>query len=72
MRELARSADNFTVDKLHTRIAVEHAPSGLRALIQSLNAMFSGLERSFQPLRYRQRLEANAIRLDLLPLLEAH
>ena len=50
LREIASSAGEITVDKLHTRIAVTNVPQELNALVAALNAMLAGLDRSFRRL----------------------
>ncbi|CAN7684801.1 heavy metal sensor histidine kinase [Caballeronia sp. LjRoot34] len=47
LREIARSAENFTIDNLASRIKVGHVPQELQSLVLSLNTMFAGFERGF-------------------------
>jgi two-component system heavy metal sensor histidine kinase CusS len=47
LREIARSAENFTVDNLASRIKVGNVPQELQTLILSLNTMFARFERGF-------------------------
>jgi two-component system heavy metal sensor histidine kinase CusS len=48
LRQLAADAALVTVDRLHTRMDAEHAPSELAALIASLNSMLARLASGFQ------------------------
>ncbi|MEW9581576.1 heavy metal sensor histidine kinase [Paraburkholderia sp. DGU8] len=50
LRDIAASASLVTVDRLHTRIAVERVPSELEALVTALNAMLERVEQGFQRL----------------------
>jgi two-component system heavy metal sensor histidine kinase CusS len=50
LRAIARSAENFTVDNLASRIEVGNVPQELKTLIVSLNTMFAGFEQGFNRL----------------------
>ena len=50
LRAIARSAENFTVDNLASRIKVGNVPQELQTLIVSLNTMFTGFENGFNRL----------------------
>jgi two-component system, OmpR family, heavy metal sensor histidine kinase CusS len=50
VREIARSAARITVERLATRIGVEHVPRELAPIIESFNAMLARLQRSFERL----------------------
>ncbi len=50
LRMIASSAGEVTVNKLDTRIEARDVPQELQALVDSLNGMLGGLERSFQRL----------------------
>jgi two-component system heavy metal sensor histidine kinase CusS len=50
LRAIARSAENFTVDNLASRIRVGNVPQELQTLIVSLNTMFAGFEQGFNRL----------------------
>ncbi|MDP9158206.1 MAG: heavy metal sensor histidine kinase [Pseudomonadota bacterium] len=50
LRAIARSAENFTVDNLASRIEVGNVPQELQTLIVSLNTMFTGFEQGFNRL----------------------
>ncbi|WP_158937862.1 heavy metal sensor histidine kinase [Burkholderia sp. S171] len=47
LRDIARSAADFTTENLSARIAVRKVPRELEALVTSLNGMFSGFEHGF-------------------------
>jgi two-component system, OmpR family, heavy metal sensor histidine kinase CusS len=48
LRELAAHAAAITVDRLHARMKIDHAPRELAAVIASLNAMLDRLAGGFQ------------------------
>jgi len=50
LRDIARSAADFTTDNLSARIEVRKVPRELETLIASLNGMFSGFEHGFNRL----------------------
>jgi two-component system, OmpR family, heavy metal sensor histidine kinase CusS len=50
LRDIARSAADFTTENLGARIAVRKVPRELETLIASLNGMFSGFEYGFNRL----------------------
>jgi len=50
LRDIARSAADFTTENLSARIAVRKVPRELETLIASLNGMFSGFEHGFNRL----------------------
>ncbi|AME26981.1 heavy metal sensor histidine kinase [Burkholderia sp. PAMC 26561] len=50
LRAIARSAENFTVDNLASRIKVGNVPQELQTLVVSLNTMFAGFEQGFNRL----------------------
>ncbi|SOE94728.1 two-component system, OmpR family, heavy metal sensor histidine kinase CusS [Burkholderia sp. D7] len=50
LREISRSAADFTTENLSARIVVRKVPRELETLIASLNGMFSGFEHGFNRL----------------------
>jgi two-component system heavy metal sensor histidine kinase CusS len=50
LRDIARSAADFTTENLGARIAVRKVPRELETLVASLNGMFSGFEYGFNRL----------------------